>query len=276
VNIEEYISSGIVEAYVLGLATESEVREIRQMMEQYPELRAAVQEQEEILIKYAQQNAVAPPPGLKQTIWEALNGEQAIDEAQPTIVEPVFHTPAPEITAVKARRNYAMAATLVLLIASGLANVWLLNNSNKKNMEIAGLYQQQKTMQREKNEALLAVAQTNESLRVLSLPQLIKVNLAGVGTHAEQSAMLYWDKASGDVFLDLNRMPRAPRGKQYQLWAIIDGKPVDAGIYSLSGAAAMIRMKTIVRAEMFAVTLENEGGSAAPSLDQMVVAGKTT
>lgn len=272
-NIQEYISSGIVEAYVLGLATESEVQELRQLMQEYPELRTAVQEQEDVLVRYARQNAVNPPPQLKQTIWEALSGDQGLDESEPTIVTPSL--PAPEqVPLLPRKRNYALAASLALLVASGLTNVWLLSSNHKKNIELAGLQQNQRILAREKNEALAAAERMNESLRVLSLPKLVKINLSGVGTHTTQSGLLYWDKASGDVFLDLNTMPQAPAGKQYQLWAIIDGKPVDAGMYPFSGSTAMSRMKTIARAEMFAITLENEGGSPSPTMDQMVVAGK--
>ncbi|MGC4058156.1 MAG: anti-sigma factor [Chitinophagaceae bacterium] len=38
----------------------------------------------------------------------------------------------------------------------------------------------------------------------------------------------------------------------------------------------MQQMKTIARAEMFAITIERKGGSPNPTLDQMVVAGKTS
>lgn len=263
-----------MEAYVLGLATESEVHELRQLMQQYPELRAAVQEQEDVLLQYAQQNAVAPPPQLKQTIWEALNGAKGLDESQPTIVEPSSPVLQSAPSLRPHRKNYALAASLALLLLSGLGNVWLLNSNRKQHTELSGLQQNQGILTREKNEALAAAESANASLKVLSLPGLVKINLAGVGTHSGQSGLLYWDKASGDVFLDLNSMPQAPAGKQYQLWAIIDGKPVDAGMYSFSGN--MTRMKTIARAEMFAITIENEGGSPAPTLDQMVVAGKTS
>ena len=88
--------------------------------------------------------------------------------------------------------------------------------------------------------------------------------------------MLYWDGATGDVYVNLNTMPAAPPGKQYQLWAIVDGKPVDAGMYDNNSSIALHKMKTIPKAEMFAVTIENAGGSPTPTLDQMVVAGKTS
>jgi hypothetical protein len=41
VNIQEYISSGIIESYVLGLASDEERREFEQTCAQYPEVLAA-------------------------------------------------------------------------------------------------------------------------------------------------------------------------------------------------------------------------------------------
>jgi len=41
VNIQEYISSGIIESYVLGLASAEERNEFDKMCELYPELREA-------------------------------------------------------------------------------------------------------------------------------------------------------------------------------------------------------------------------------------------
>jgi hypothetical protein len=40
-NVKEYISSGIVESYVLGLASEAERQEFEQNCVQYPEIAQA-------------------------------------------------------------------------------------------------------------------------------------------------------------------------------------------------------------------------------------------
>ncbi len=67
----------------------------------------------------------------------------------------------------------------------------------------------------------------------------------------------------------------APAGKQYQLWAIVDGKPVDGGmITSKDGKNYNIqKMKTFGRAEAFAITLETAGGNPQPK-GTMYVMGK--
>ena len=68
-------------------------------------------------------------------------------------------------------------------------------------------------------------------------------------------------------------MPVATTGKQYQLWALVDGAPVDAGVFEIDAGTPMIKMKNIPRAQAFAVTLEPSGGSLKPTMDQMYVLG---
>ena len=60
-NTQEYISSGIVESYVLGLASEEERIEFEQYCAQYPEVLAARTAFELSLENQAMENAIAPP-----------------------------------------------------------------------------------------------------------------------------------------------------------------------------------------------------------------------
>jgi hypothetical protein len=55
---------------------------------------------------------------------------------------------------------------------------------------------------------------------------------------------------------------------------MVDGKPVDAGVFEMKEGPGMMKMKNIPRAEAFAITLEKKGGSQAPSLDKLYVMGK--
>lgn len=71
---KEYIESGILEAYVLGSASETEAQELLQLKEQYPEIRLALTELELDLEHIAQQMAIAPPPGTLEKIEANLHG----------------------------------------------------------------------------------------------------------------------------------------------------------------------------------------------------------
>ena len=62
-NIKEYISSGVVESYVLGLLTAQEKFEFEQYCEAYPELREARDSFELAIEKQSMKNAVPPASG---------------------------------------------------------------------------------------------------------------------------------------------------------------------------------------------------------------------
>jgi anti-sigma-K factor RskA len=85
-------------------------------------------------------------------------------------------------------------------------------------------------------------------------------------------ATVFWDKRSKDVYLMPNKLPAPSAGKQYQLWALINGKPVDAGVID-GNCTGLCKMKNIPNAQGFAITLENQGGSPVPTLTQLIVAG---
>ena len=70
------------------------------------------------------------------------------------------------------------------------------------------------------------------------------------------------------------KMPANDAEHQYQLWALVDGKPVDLGVFDMNADDdGMVRMKAIENAQAFAVTLERRGGSSVPTMEQMMVLG---
>ncbi len=60
------------------------------------------------------------------------------------------------------------------------------------------------------------------------------------------------------VYIEVDKLPTAPQGMQYQLWAIVDGKPVSEGMLGPGGG--LHRMIDVDNAQAFAVTLEKQGG----------------
>jgi hypothetical protein len=69
-NIKEYISSGIIEAYVMGAASETETHELLYLKSHYPQVQQALEEVEQDMERVAQYMAVLPPPN----VWEKIEG----------------------------------------------------------------------------------------------------------------------------------------------------------------------------------------------------------
>jgi len=57
---------------------------------------------------------------------------------------------------------------------------------------------------------------------------------------------------------------------------MVDGKPTDAGIFEMDKGIAFMKLKTIPRAQAFAITLEKRGGSETPDMNALYVMGKVT
>lgn len=72
-KINEYIESGVLEAYVLGSASEAEINELLQYKTQYPEVEHALLALEEDLEQIYQHMAIAPPPGMWNKIEGSIN-----------------------------------------------------------------------------------------------------------------------------------------------------------------------------------------------------------
>jgi anti-sigma-K factor RskA len=69
-------------------------------------------------------------------------------------------------------------------------------------------------------------------------------------------------------------MPLNDTNHQYQLWALVNGKPVDLGVFDAeTKLIGLQQMKNIATAQTFAVTLEPRGGSINPTMAQLIAVG---
>lgn len=80
-NIREYIASGIVESYVMGLANEEEKAEFERLCVTYREIQAAREAFENSLEKYARQGSLLPPAHLRNKVFTNLaNGDDTRED----------------------------------------------------------------------------------------------------------------------------------------------------------------------------------------------------
>ncbi|MDQ0594169.1 anti-sigma-K factor RskA [Chryseobacterium ginsenosidimutans] len=267
-NTKEYISSGIIESYILGLASNEEAGILECVMKNNAEVRAAVEEAQKTLEDLATVQAVQPPNDLKSKIWNKIQQEQTVEEVKPAIsVDIPAVKPQEEI---KIQRNsnwkgYTIAAS-VLFLVSVAGNLFWMNDQSKTKEEIA-------KMKSEKQSLNLAMQKMNQKMEMFANPDMQMVMLKGVEKHTDSKAMVFWDKKTKEVYLNGESLPKAPEGMQYQLWAIADGKPVSAGMYT-EEKDSKIALANIPKAQAFAITLEKQGGSPTPTMENMYVMGE--
>lgn len=270
-NTQEYISSGILEAYILGTATQEEAGILECVMSHNAEVRNAFEETQKILEDLATAQAVKPADDLKDKIWLKISQSQHENVVSTDNLQKTNTIPLPaevHIESAGASKSLwsklSVAASVLLVISLGANLFWMSKSSEKDDQIIAMRDQQNETEKKIKN--------INDKLSLISNPDLQKIVLAGVETHPDSKAVVFWDKTNTKVYLNVQNLPEAPSGKQYQLWAIADGKPVSAGMYS-KDKDTRIALSEIPNAQAFAITLEQEGGSPVPTMENMYVMG---
>lgn len=80
-NVKAYIESGIIEEYCLGVTTRAQAQLFEEYCEQYPEIRAALEEAQQSLEHYAEGFARAPSAGNLNQILDTVNAEFNLGKA---------------------------------------------------------------------------------------------------------------------------------------------------------------------------------------------------
>lgn len=268
-NIKEYIQSGIIESYVLGLADAEEIAGLEQLRMQHPEVEEAIQAFEKEMEAAAMSHAVPVEASVKTDLFKQL-GLPTTPADEPVAA----HAPVLPIESGGKTPfiKYLAAASVLLFVISAGFNIYTYNRYKNLEAENRQLALQRDQLYANNNTIQTRLTELNNSMQLITGPGMIKVDLAGVAGKESNRAVVYWDKTKKDVYLVAKGLPQAPKGKQYQLWALMDGKPIDAGV--LGDCNTVCKLKNITNAQAFAITLENEGGSPTPTLEQLYVMGK--
>lgn len=243
-NAQEFISSGIIEAFVTGAATAAERAQVEDMAIRYPQVKAELDAAEDAMNIYLSNHAIAPPPHLKNQILNAIASTPVRVSSAGTI--------------------FAIAAAITLLVTLPLTIYMYMRMKTDENA-LASIQLKQQTLLGDMHDSALAYQGMRNKIYVLTDPMFKMILLKGMKAAPYAKALVCWCPGSKELYFEPEKMPAPPQGMQYQLWAIINGKPVNAGMIKM--LPGMQKMKLIANAGAFAVTLEKQGGSPTPHGD---------
>jgi anti-sigma-K factor RskA len=278
VEVKDIISSGLLELYITGLTSNEETLQVEQWAEQYPEVKKEIEELQDAMENYVMAEAIEPSESLKQKIFSKIQADDPVKEKifsgihTSTQQEPfsVINTSekneGAKVYSIPSYFKWAVAASVILLIGSLILNYTFYNKyqNTSKDLQIA-------QVELQKQQEIAKGMDT--AIDVMTNKNALNVVLNGTEKAPEAVAKIYWMKDKGDVYVDPTNLPQTPSGMQYQLWAIVDGKPVDAGMISTEkGIYHIQKMKSFGKAQAFAITLETAGGHPTPKGDMIVMA----
>lgn len=254
-DIKEYITSGELELYVAGLLPEKRNKEIHALAQQYPEIQKEIEEVEKAVL--ALSKAAAPTAT-----------QEFSDVIQKLILRKVIPI-----------RKHTLFTYVGWAAAAVFVGIMVMQFINQNNIS-----QQLEVVDAERKELLHTVdsLQVNLDNTHLVLQQIRAkstdvIYLSGQNVAPDAYAKVFWNKENREVYIDAQGLPEPPQGMVYQVWSLQlePLTPTSIGLLDSfnSNEALIFTLNNPNTSEAFGITLEPEGGSEAPTMEQLYTLG---
>ena len=90
-NIKDFIQSGILESYVMGIATTEETQEVESMAITHQEIRDEIEAVKSTLENYAQLHAISPNPTIKPLLMAFIDYTERLQKGEQITLPPVMN-----------------------------------------------------------------------------------------------------------------------------------------------------------------------------------------
>lgn len=232
-------------AYALDAVEPDEADEVERHLVGCPRCRAEVAGHREVAAALANAGTDAP-----EGLWARISG--SLEETPP---EGAMPSPL-DLGAARARRQARpegrRRAMTGLVAAAAVAAI------------VVGLLSAQVVRQGERIDRLAAAVgeegvQRAATLAALS-PDARRVDLRSGDGRLLLAAVV---RPDGEGYLAADGLPTLASGRTYQLWALVDGRPISVGV--LGAAPTIVAFRAPPGAHALALTEEAAGGAPAPS-----------
>ena len=253
-EIRDFLNTGLLEQYVLGLTEPSETAEVESYIQKYPEVRSVYQEIQDGINNMMATSAKQVPGGVKESILNQIDNIPAMDTLSTTPKVSTFNW-------------LPIAAGFALFFGAFSFFQW--NNNQGKDQAIATLQKDFAIYKEECETRQLNFANLQKQLEFINHSETDKFLLKGNEKATDFQVIAYWNDFAKKSMLRINKMPQLPDNQCYQMWADVDGKMLNLGIIN-STADLFVDFKYLANAESLNVTIEPKGGSDHPTVADLV------
>ena len=265
-NNKDLIESGELELYVAGLLNEDRAQEITTIIQQDDLVRSEVEKIENTVLELSQastkQEDFAFTEVLKKVITSKDNSATSSEESDFKI------TPKE-----RSWRTYvSWAAAAVFLILFILQYQTTEEAVNQLNLSL----EEQQDLNTKVEQQNFKLQYKDDLLATLASPATETVQLAGQEVSPESVAQVFWNKELDQIVINASQLPQAPEGKVYQVWSLKlePLTPTSLGLLEdVRQVDDLFLLSNPNSSEAFGITLEPEGGSETPTLEQLYVLG---
>lgn len=248
-NVKDYISSGILESYVLGELSAKEKEEVEKNADEYPEVYKEIRQIKEafyaISIQSQKQAGILPEVNLYTE--ESKKGKSSHKNFYKTLGNAInlpFYNSLALLALILSLITILTIADFYIKINNiqEFINNVALKNQNEDSKEIDGRL----------------FSSYLKSYSFLFSPEYKRFEVSSFSKDYELQAWIFWNKNSNDVFLQINHILIPDSDIQFHLWGVVNNEPVSAGVFSDVEIGRYIKMKNIENVSQFLISLEQK------------------
>lgn len=268
-EVKAIIESGELELYVMDRLPAAETAQIDKLRIAHSELNTEILQIEDALIAFARAQAKKPAAALKNQIAAQLTfADETSAKEQPRTTTT---TETKVIQMVPSSYKFMAAASVALIFGLGVSTFYYYNKYNEVNNNLLAMQNDQNVLANQVKFQQEESTELKNQLAVVSNPSNKAIVLKGLPIAPNAQAVVYWNNETGKAYINSSNLPALASNEQYQLWAIVDGKPVDMGVVDKDSIFNIA--KDVKGAVAFAITVEPLGGKATPTMEKMYVLG---
>ena len=253
-EINTFLSSNLLEKYILGETSFVETKKVEYFLAEYPQVKKAYNTLQDNLEIVAMRNAVEPPKNILDSILEELDD-------------------APVIS-LKPKKNrsrwyrYSVAASLVAFLFAGTSYIFYKQNKDLslENQKIADEVFDLRGDIDMQNQQLGDIMM---QLQQLNNPDTQKYLITGNQRAKNLKTVAYINPKEKTSMIDVVSLPPLPEDQCYQIWAKVQDKMVNLGILDKKD----MHLKPIPYTEDalgLNITIEPKGGNDDATVENMV------
>jgi anti-sigma-K factor RskA len=261
-DVEKYISSGILELYVAGALTEEQNREVHQNAMDYPAIGEEIVAIEASILE------------LSKVISPKISGKKGFEDLKIRIA----HKEEPKVRPFPLKKSNWSAYTgwaAAILCAIGL--FWFYNESAQLHLTMKRVEMENDILQQQIFEARGSLAKSDALLKTITDRNITLVALNGQKVSPDSYAKAYWNKEQKKVVIDAQGLPEPPDGFVYQVWSLkLDPlTPTSMGLLKdfTNDENKIFSLDNPNDSQAFGITLEPAGGSKTPTMEQLYTLG---
>lgn len=237
--------------FAIGATTPDETAAVEAALRADPQLAAEVAAFREVSTVMGASTPVTPSPALRAELLAAV--------ARPVVASPATRRASvPSLARRPAWVPAALAASLIAAVGLGVNSLRLRDELAEVRASVAALDTRLQTRERTLNTLLEA----ERDLRVVYLQSEAGVTGPGI--------QFFWNTKQGRAVAHVFRLQSAPAGHDYQIWALVDGKPVSLSVFNSDAEGhALVEQFTLpgttAGVSAVLVSVEPKGGSPQPT-----------